>query len=80
MANKEDARKVLEVTAAVLTRMGYISGEDAVEMSHADAKTFEKAMRKAQTAEEELKAAKKEPGFYDIVSKATSEYLDRLSR
>ena len=73
---KENARKVLEVTAAVLAQMGHISKEEALEISHADAKAFEQAAHKAQKAEAELKAAKKEPSFYDIVAKAASEYLD----
>jgi len=77
---KENARKVLGVTAAVFAQMGQISQEEALEISGMDKKTFEEAVHKAQTAEAELKAQKKEPSFYDIVSKAAAEYMGLMNK
>lgn len=77
---KENIRKVLGVTAAVFARMGQLSPEEAQEMSGLDKQTFNEAMHKAQMAEEELKAAKKEPSFYDIVSKAADEYMSAVKK
>ncbi|GFK95411.1 hypothetical protein NNJEOMEG_03274 [Fundidesulfovibrio magnetotacticus] len=77
---KENARKVLGVTAAVFAQMGRLSREEALEISGLDEKTFDEAMHKAQVAEEALKAHKAEPGFYDIVAKAAGEYLDGVRR
>jgi len=75
---KESARKVLGVTAAVFAQMGRLSEEDALEISGLDKQAFEEAMHKAKTAEAELKGQKKEPSFYDIVSKATAEYMGMM--
>jgi hypothetical protein len=77
---KENARKVLGVTAAVLAQMGHISREEALEISGVDAKTYDEAAHKAKQAEQELKSAKKEASFYDIVSKATSEYFGLMNK
>lgn len=77
---KENVRKVLGVTAAVFAQMGQISKEEALEMSGLDAQTFEEAAHKAQLAEQELKAGKKEASFYDIVSKATAEYMGLMNK
>jgi hypothetical protein len=77
---KENVRKVLGVTAAVFAQMGQISKEEALEMSGLDPQTFEEAAHKAQLAEKELKAGKKEPSFYDIVSKATAEYMGLMNK
>jgi hypothetical protein len=77
---KENIRKVLGVTAAVFARMGQLSPEEALEMSGLDKQAFDEAMHKAQMAEDELKAAKKEPSFYDIVSKAADEYMNAVKK
>ncbi len=77
---KENIRKVLGVTAAVFARMGQLSPEEAREMSGLDQHAFDEAMHKAQMAENELKAAKKEPSFYDIVSKAADEYMSGVKK
>lgn len=77
---KENVRKVLGVTAAVFAQMGKISQEEALEMSGLDRKAFEEAVHKAKLAEQELKAGKKEPSFYDIVSKATAEYMGLMNK
>jgi len=77
---KENVRKVLGVTAAVFAQLGQISKEEALEMSGLDAKSFEEAANRAKKAEEELKAGKKEASFYDIVSKATAEYMDGIRK
>lgn len=75
---KDNARKVLGVTAAVFAQMGRISKEEAMEISGLDAGAFEEAFHKAQSAEAELKASKKEPSFYDIVSKAAADYMSGI--
>jgi len=77
---KENARKVLGVTAAVFAQMGSLSREEALEISGLDEKTFDEVVRKAQAAEDALKAAKKEPSFYDVVAKAAGEYLDGIRK
>lgn len=77
---KENIRKVLGVTAAVFARMGQLSPEEAREMSGLDQQAFDEAMHKARKAEDELKAAKKEPSFYDIVSKAADEYMNAVKK
>jgi hypothetical protein len=77
---KEQVRKVLGVTAAVFAQLGQISKEEALEMSGLDAKAFEEAANRAKKAEEELKAGKKEASFYDIVSKATAEYMGLMNK
>ncbi len=77
---KENVRKVLGVTAAVFAQLGQISEEDALEMSGMDKKSFEEAVHKARQAEQELKAGKKEASFYDIVSKATAEYMGLMNK
>lgn len=77
---KENIRKVLGVTAAVFAQMGQLSPEEALEMSGLDKQAFAEAMHKAQAAQDELKAARKEPSFYDIVSKAADEYLTAIAK
>ncbi len=77
---KETARKVLGVTAAVFAQMGQISEAEALEISGLNKPDFDEAVHKAQLAEKELKASKKEPSFYDIVSKATSEYFGLMNK
>ena len=77
---KETARKILGVTAAVFAQTGQISKAEALEISGLDEQDFDEVVHKAQLAEQELKAAKKEPSFYDIVSKATSEYFGLMNK
>jgi hypothetical protein len=75
---KENVRKVLGVTAAVFAQMGHISKEEALEMSGLDPKAFDEAAHQAERAEADLKAGKKEASFYDIVSKATEDYMNKI--
>ena len=64
--------------------LGSYTHTTAIQGLHSDFKTFAffteglEAFHKAQSAEAELKASKKEPSFYDIVSKAAADYMSGI--
>lgn len=76
---EEGIKTVMATTAAAMAHMGSISKEDALAMSGLDEKSFNELLAKVARAADQVKAepGRKHEGFYDIVSTAVNDALDK---